>query len=81
MVSAGHVGSTRDSCTVSSAAVVLGMSVVCEMRGVGEVCEMCMCLGRGGLEGEGMSRKEDWVWALPILWEHGECWTCVCVVV
>ena len=21
----------------------------------------------------------DWVWALPILWVHGEYWTCVCV--
>ena len=25
------------------------------MRGVGGVCEMCMCLGRGGLVGEGVS--------------------------
>ena len=20
-------------------------------------------------------------WALPILWEQGECWTCVCILV
>ena len=24
-----------------------------------------------------MSRREDW--ALPILWEQGECVTCVCI--
>ena len=43
MVSAGHeyVGGTRGSCILSSAADVLGMSVVRGMRGVGE---MCMCL-------------------------------------
>ena len=40
-----------------------------------------MCLARGGVGGEGVSRLEDWVWALPILWEQGECWTCVCVAV
>ena len=38
MVGAGHVGGTRGSCIVSSAPDVLWM------RGVGEVCEMCMCL-------------------------------------
>ena len=32
---------------------MLWMSVVCGMRGVGEVCEMCMCLTRGGVGGEG----------------------------
>ena len=46
VVSAGHVGGTRGSCIVFSAADVLWM------RGVGEVCEMCMCLARGG---EGVS--------------------------
>ena len=25
------------------------------MRGVGEVCEMCMCFARGGVGGEGVS--------------------------
>ena len=34
------------------AADVLWMSVVHGMRGVGEVCEMCMCLARGGVGGE-----------------------------
>ena len=30
---------------------MLWMSVVCGMRGVGGVCEMCMCLARGGVVG------------------------------
>ena len=38
MVSAGHVGGTRGSGTVSIAADVLWMSVVRGMRGVGGVC-------------------------------------------
>ena len=46
MVSAGHVGGTHGSGIVSIAADVLWMSVVCGMRGVGGVCEMCMCLAR-----------------------------------
>ena len=53
MVSTGHVDGIRGSCIVSSAADVLGMSVVRGMRGVGGVCEMCMCLARGGIGGEG----------------------------
>ena len=52
MASAWHVGSTRGSGIVSSAADVLWMSVVRGMRGVGGVCEMCMCLARGGVSGE-----------------------------
>ena len=28
-----------------------------------------------------VSGCENWVWALPILWGQGECWTCVCVLV
>ena len=39
------VGGTRDSGIVSRAADVLRMSVVRGMKGVGAVCEMCMCLG------------------------------------
>ena len=42
MVSAGHVGGTRDSGIVSIAADVLGMSVVRWMRGVGGVCYCCL---------------------------------------
>ena len=52
MVSAGHVGGTRGSGIVSSAAHVLWMSVVRGMRAVGGVCEMCMCLALGGVGGE-----------------------------
>ena len=46
VVSAGHeyVGGTRDSGIVSSASDVHGM------RGVGGVCEMCMCMARSGKE-------------------------------
>ena len=39
-----YVGGTRGSGIVSCAADVLGMSV---MRGVGGVCEICMCLAQG----------------------------------
>ena len=55
LVSAEHewVGGTRDSGIVSSAADVLGRSVVRRMKGVGGVCEMCMCLARGAVGGEG----------------------------
>ena len=69
---------TRGSGVLSSTCDVLEMSVV---RGVGGVCDMCMCLDRGGVGGEGVSGRENWVWDLPILWGHGECWTCVCVLV
>ena len=48
MVSAGHVGGTRGSGTVSSAADVQGMSVV---RGMRRVCEMCLARSSVGREG------------------------------
>ena len=51
MVSAGHVGGTRWSGIVSSTTDVLWMSVVRGMRGVGGVCEMCICLARGSWRG------------------------------
>ena len=54
MVSAVHVGGTRGSGIVSSAADVLWMSVVRGMLGVGGVCEMCMCLARSGVGREGV---------------------------
>ena len=54
-MSAGHVGGTCSSGFVSSAADVLWMSVMRGMRGVGEVCEICMCLARDGVGGEGVS--------------------------
>ena len=40
VVSAGHVGGSRGSGIVSSAADVLWMSVVRGMRGVGGVCRI-----------------------------------------
>ena len=54
MVSAWHVGGTCGSGILSSATDVLWMSVVRGLRGVGGVCEMCMCLARGGVGGEGV---------------------------
>ena len=53
MVCACHVGGTRGSGIMSSAADVLEMRVVCGMRGVGGVCEMGKCLARGTVGGEG----------------------------
>ena len=41
---------TRGSGVLSRTCDVLEMSVV---RGVGGVCDMCMCLARGGVGGEG----------------------------
>ena len=52
VASAGRVACTPGSGIVSSAADVLGMSVMCGMRGVGVVCEMCICLARGGVGGD-----------------------------
>ena len=71
VLSAGHMGGTRGSGIMSSAADVLWISVVRGMGRVGGVCEMCMCLARGSVGGEG--GREDCVWALPILWEQVEC--------
>ena len=51
VVSAGHVGGTRGSGIMFSAVDVLWMSV---MRGVGVVCEMCMCFALGRERGEWM---------------------------
>ena len=53
VVSVGHVEGTRGPGIVSSAADVLWMSVVRGMIRVGGVCEMCTCLARGGVSGEG----------------------------
>ena len=46
MVSAVHVDGTRGSGIVSSTADWLWLRVVRNMRGVGGVCEMCICLAR-----------------------------------
>ena len=50
---------TRGSCVLSNAGDVLEMSVV---RGVGDVCDMCMCLARDGVEGVG----DEWVTGLGL---------------
>ena len=42
---------TRGSGVLSSTGDVLKMSVV---RGGGRVCDMCMCLARGGVGGDGV---------------------------
>ena len=54
-LSEGHeyMGSTRGSGIASSTADLQGMRVVRVMRGVGGACEMCVCLDRGGVGGEG----------------------------
>ena len=49
VVNARHVDGTHGSGIVSSAADMLGMSVVRGMRVVGVVCEMCMYLVRSGV--------------------------------
>ena len=43
------MGGTRGSGDLSSTGDVLEMSVA---RGVGGVCDMCMCLARGSVGGE-----------------------------
>ena len=65
---------TRGSGFLSSTGDVL-------VRGVGGVCDMCMCLARGGVGGEGGEWMRELGLGLPILWGQGECWTCVCVLV
>ena len=49
---------------MSSAADVLWMSVVCGMRGVGEMCEICMCLSWGGVGGDW--RGVEWMRGLGL---------------
>ena len=51
LVSACMTG-TRGSGVLSSTGDVLELSVV---RGVGGVCDMCMCLARGGVGERGVS--------------------------
>ena len=50
-----YMGGIRGSGVLSSAGDLLEMSVV---RVVCGVCDMCMCLARGGVGGVG----DDWVW-------------------
>ena len=55
-----YMSGTPASGFVSTADDVLKISVV---RGVGGVCEMCMCLARGRVE----KVSCVWAWALPIV--------------
>ena len=47
--------------------------VVHGVRGVGGMCERCMCLARGGVGGCELVRR------LGLCFTKGECGTCVCV--
>ena len=51
-----YVADTRG--IVSSAADVLGIRMVRGMKKIGGVCEICMCLARGGV-GEGGGGRVD----------------------
>ena len=46
VVISAYMGGTRGSGVLSSAGDIIEISVV---RGVGGVCDMCMCLARGGV--------------------------------
>ena len=63
-MSYGHeyVGGTHGSGIVSSAADLLGISVLRGIRGVGVVCEMYMCLAVGGAGGE----EGEWIRGLGL---------------
>ena len=71
---------TRGSGVLSSTGDVLEMSVV---RGVGGVCDMCMCLARGGVGGEG----GEWMGELSLVFTNpvgtgvvlDMCFGCGCV--
>ena len=54
-----YMGGTRGSGVLSSAGDLIEMSVV---SGVGGVCDMCMCLARGGVGGVGC----EWVAGLGL---------------
>ena len=61
-----YMGGTCGSGVLSSAGDVLEMSM---LRGVGGVCDMCMCLAQAGWEVLGVSGRQDGIWALSILEE------------
>ena len=54
-----YMGDTRGSGVLTSAGDVLETSVV---RGIGRVCDMCMCLARGGVGGV----VDEWVRGLGL---------------
>ena len=53
------IGGTHCSSVLSSADDVLEVSVVHAVRGIGELCEMCMCLARD-------EAGSEWVWGLGL---------------
>ena len=71
-----YMDGTHGSGVLSSACDVLEMSVV---RGVGGVCDMCMCLARGGVGGIVGERFGFGLY--QSCGNRGECWTCVCILV
>ena len=73
-----YMGGTRSSGVLASAGDVLEMSVV---RGVGGVCDICMCLARGGVGCVG----GEWVTGLGLgVTNFGGTWgkwdMCLCLV-
>ena len=54
-----YMGGTRGPCVLASACDMPEMNVV---RGVGGVCDMCMCLARGGVGGV----RGEWVTELGL---------------
>ena len=42
------------------------------------MCEMCICLAQGGVEGDGVSELDL---SVTNHMGTGGCWTCVCVAV
>ena len=71
VVSAYMIG-TRGSGVLFTACDVQEMSVV---RGVGRMCDMCMCLARDGVGGVGGSGWSAWA----RIWEGGVV-LCLCVL-
>ena len=69
-----YMGGTRGSGVFASTGDVLEMNVV---SGIDGVCDMYMCLARGGVGGVGCEWVTGLVWALPILEEHGKSGICV----
>ena len=60
-----YMGGTRGSGVMSSADDLLEMSVV---RGVGGMCDTCMCLARGGVGGVGSEWVRGYVSVFWLRW-------------
>ena len=87
-----YIGGTRCSGVLSSAGDALEMSVV---RSVGGVCDMCMCLARGGVGGvvgerirfgvyQSWRNMVEYVSVFWLLWCRWVAWAivvvCLCVL-